>query len=65
MHESKIDATDRLRREGRWATASLYKDEANKRLRSEGRKADANDSICSVPFGTSLKKAIVRLGFGG
>ena len=27
MSESKIDATDRLRREGRWGEATKFKDE--------------------------------------
>lgn len=37
MIESRIDATDRLRREGRWWIASLRKDERCRQLRSEGR----------------------------
>lgn len=36
MNESKIEATNRLRREGRLGEASLYRDEVRKRLRSEG-----------------------------
>ncbi len=43
MNESKIEATDRLRREGRWAEASQFKDETIKRLRAEGRKKEANE----------------------
>jgi hypothetical protein len=38
MNESKIDATDRLRREGRWGEASKFKDETIKKLRKEGMK---------------------------
>ena len=45
MQESKIDATDRLRREGRWEEASAYRDEVRKRLRAEGKpKAEAVDA---------------------
>lgn len=43
MNESKIEATDRLRREGRWSEASRFKDEAIRRLRAEGRKAETNE----------------------
>ncbi|MBP85281.1 MAG: hypothetical protein CMJ64_00965 [Planctomycetaceae bacterium] len=44
MNESKIEATDRLRREGRWSEASRYKDASVKRLRAAGKtKAEAND----------------------
>jgi hypothetical protein len=38
MKESKIDLTERLRREGRWAEASKYKDETVKKLRAKGMK---------------------------
>jgi hypothetical protein len=34
--ESRIDATDRLRREGRWAEASLFRDATIKQLRADG-----------------------------
>ena len=45
MTESRISATDRLRREGRWEEASLYRDEIRKQLKAEGRsRADANDA---------------------
>jgi hypothetical protein len=41
-NESKIETTDRLRAEGRWAEASAYKDEVLRGLRAEGmKKADA------------------------
>ena len=44
MLESKIHATERLRREGRWAEASAYRDDVRKRLRSEGKaKSEANE----------------------
>jgi hypothetical protein len=44
MEESKICAMDRLRREGRWEEASLFRDEERRRLRDEGLpKAEAND----------------------
>jgi len=36
MSESRIAATDRLRREGRWDEASIYRDQVRKRLRGEG-----------------------------
>ena len=43
--ESKIVATERLRKEGRWNEASLFKDEAIKRLRAEGRtKSEASEA---------------------
>ena len=35
MQESKIELTDRLRREDRWTAASLYRDQLRKRLRAE------------------------------
>ena len=38
MNESKIELTERLRREGRWAEASLFKDRKVKELRSQGVK---------------------------
>jgi hypothetical protein len=42
--ESKIELTERLRREGRWEEASRFKDEAVKDLRSKGiRRAEANE----------------------
>lgn len=42
MDESKIELTERLRREGRWGEASRFKDEALRKLRSDGMtKADA------------------------
>jgi|GEM_PF-1607722 len=45
MTESKITATDRLRREGRWEEASLWRDNKRKQLRAEGKsKTDANDA---------------------
>jgi len=45
MSESKIVATDRLRKEGRWEEASLWRDNKRKQLRAEGKsKTDANDA---------------------
>ena len=45
MAESKITATDRLRREGRWEEASLWRDDMRKQLRAEGHtKAKANEA---------------------
>jgi len=42
MNESKIDLTDRLRREGRWAEASKFKDAVVRELRAQGmRKTEA------------------------
>lgn len=38
MAESKIELTERLRREGRWADASEWKDEMVRALRAEGMK---------------------------
>lgn len=38
MNESKIELTERLRREGRWSEASKFKDEAVKKLRAQGLK---------------------------
>ncbi|MBC8354932.1 MAG: hypothetical protein H8E66_23380 [Planctomycetes bacterium] len=44
MNESRIEATDRLRREGRWSEASKFKDATVKRLRAEGKpKAEASE----------------------
>ena len=44
MTESKIVATDRLRKEGRWEEASLWRDNQRKQFRAEGKsKSDAND----------------------
>ena len=36
MPESRIAATDRLRQEGRWDEACLFRDEAKKQLRADG-----------------------------
>ena len=45
MDESQIVATDRLRREGRWEEASLFRDESRKQLRAEGKsKAEAREA---------------------
>ena len=42
--ESRIEATDRLRREGRWEAASHAREEKRQQLRAEGlKRADAND----------------------
>ena len=38
MTESKIDATDRLRREGRWAAASKFRDEKRREYKDAGMK---------------------------
>lgn len=44
MAESKIELTERLRREGRWSEAMAWKDGKIKELRAAGkRKADAAD----------------------
>jgi hypothetical protein len=45
MTESKITATDRLRKEGRWEEASLWRDKKRKTLREEGQpRTEANDA---------------------
>ena len=45
MIESKIVATDRLRQEGRWEQASLWRDEKRKQLREDGQtKAGSNEA---------------------
>jgi hypothetical protein len=45
MTESKIVATDRLRKESRWEEASLWRDNQRKQLRAEGKsKTEANDA---------------------
>ncbi len=45
MEESQIVATDRLRSEGRWEEASLYRDQIRKQLRAEGKtKAEAKEA---------------------
>src|SRR5689334_13727195 len=42
--ESMIDATDRLRREGKWSEASTYRDDLRRQLRADGRpKSEASD----------------------
>lgn len=41
--ESKITATHRLQREGRYAEATLYRDERRAYWRSQGVRADASD----------------------
>ena len=44
MAESKIDLTDRLRREGREEEASVYRDQVRKRVRAQGKtKAEAGE----------------------
>lgn len=40
MDESKIGLTERLRREGRWSDASLFKDGTLRKLRSDGMTRD-------------------------
>ena len=37
MEESKIEATDRLRQDGLWEEALLYRDEVKSCLRTEGK----------------------------
>ena len=45
MQESKIALTDRLRREGRWEQASMFKDDYVAKLRSEGKsRKEAQDA---------------------
>jgi hypothetical protein len=45
MTESKITATDRLRKEGRWEEASLWRDKKRKQLKTEGQtRTEANDA---------------------
>ena len=45
MNESKIELTERLRREGRWPEASKFKDEALRKLRGDGMtKAEAGQA---------------------
>ncbi|MBU4400520.1 MAG: hypothetical protein KKE86_14450, partial [Planctomycetes bacterium] len=45
MNESKIELTERWRREGRWSEASRFKDAAVKDFRSQGMKrAEASDA---------------------
>lgn len=42
--ESKIEATDRLRREGRWKYADIYREQQRQLLRNEGRtRAEARE----------------------
>jgi hypothetical protein len=49
MTESKIEATDRLRQEGRWDKASQFKDEVIKRLRDAGKtKSVASEEAWSA-----------------
>lgn len=44
MSDSKIELTERLRREGRWAEASRFKDDIVARLRAQGmRRAEARE----------------------
>ena len=40
MNESKVELMDRLRREGRWAEASKFKDTALADFRAKGMKRD-------------------------
>ena len=40
MNESKIELTERLRREGNWSAASKFKDDALRDFRSKGMKRD-------------------------
>ena len=45
MTESKIVATDRLRKDGRWAEASIWRDQKRKQLRAEGQtRAESNEA---------------------
>lgn len=45
MNESRIDLTDRLRTEGRWAEASQFKDQELRKLRGGGMpKSEASES---------------------
>jgi hypothetical protein len=45
MSESKITLTDRLRREGRWEEASLFRDQKRREFRSTGMsKAEAREA---------------------
>jgi hypothetical protein len=69
MKESKIHATERLRREGRWDEASAFRDNVRKRLRADGKpKSEANDLAWEAmidkyqPLGCSRRcRASVRL----
>ena len=46
MTESKIDATDRLRKDGRWAEASIWRDQKRMQLRADGKhnRAESNEA---------------------
>src|SRR5881394_1073934 len=45
MVESRIVATDRLRKEKRWEEASRFRDEVRRQLRAAGKpRAEANDA---------------------
>jgi hypothetical protein len=45
MTESKIVATERLRKEGRWDEASLWRDKKRKQLRADGQaRAESNEA---------------------
>jgi hypothetical protein len=45
MQESRIEATDRLRREGRWQAASTFRDEKRREFRAAGMKrGEANEA---------------------
>lgn len=47
--ESKIDLTDRLRNEGRWAEASEFRDECRQALQDQGtRRRDANQQAWAM-----------------
>lgn len=44
-NESKVEATDRLRREGRWPEASKFREDTRQKLRAEGMpKAEVNEA---------------------
>lgn len=43
MAESKIAATERLRREGRWEEASAYREAERERFKAEGHKGAASE----------------------
>ena len=45
MQENKIEATDRLRQDGLWEEASLYRDAVKRCLRAEGKSRKEANSL--------------------
>ncbi|MEI8213729.1 MAG: hypothetical protein WCI02_16395 [Planctomycetota bacterium] len=64
MNESKIELTERLRREGRWAEASKFKDNALSEFRAKGLKRDEASKAAWEAMEQAFPPMMTEIGTG-